>query len=126
MALYFPCVSANPSANFGFRNRRHFRGNNKKRPPSAGSSFVPLPRPTFFHQFEQFHSQATFDSREIYRDRWRARKRSIFFCASSKSPLDKCTYRCVVSRSACPHLCRAFAPHAVRHSGELTLQSSLS
>ena len=35
-------------------------------------------------------------------DRRRARKRSILFCASCKCPLDRCTYRCVVSRSACP------------------------
>src|SRR5882724_10405973 len=29
-------------------------------------------------------------------------QRSIFFCASPRCPFDKCTYRCVVSRSACP------------------------
>jgi hypothetical protein len=66
--------------------------------------FQPCPalHTAFFFPFIQRIVLMRFDYPESRRERWRARKRSIFFCASSKCPLDKCTYRCVVSRSACP------------------------
>jgi hypothetical protein len=57
-----------------------------------GSSCAPARRTAFFfNPFKQRIALKRFDYTEIFRECWRARKRSIFFCASSRCPFDKCT-----------------------------------
>jgi len=91
IALHFPCVVPVRVPILVSGTDVISMGTIRGGPRSAGSSLAPLPRPAFFHPFEQFPSQPNFDSREIHKDRRRAQKRSIFFCASSRCPLGTCT-----------------------------------